>query len=32
MFRAVCEEAAALISLTLFVGSIAVWARLIETL
>ena len=32
MFRAVVEEAAALASITLFLGMIAVWAQVIGTL
>lgn len=32
MFRAVVEEAAALASITLFLGMIAVWAQVISTL
>ena len=32
MFRAFVEEAAALTSLALFVGMIAIWAQLIATL
>jgi hypothetical protein len=32
MFRAVVEEAAALTSLALFLGMIAVWARVISAL
>jgi hypothetical protein len=32
MFRAVIEEAAALASLTLFLGMIAIWAQVIATL
>ncbi len=32
MFRAVVEEAAALASLTLFIGMIAVWAQVIALL
>jgi hypothetical protein len=32
MFRAAVEEAAALASLTLFLGMIAIWAQLIATL
>ena len=32
MFRAVVEEAAALASLTLFLGMIAIWAQLIATM
>lgn len=31
MFRFVCEEAAALASITLFVGMIAVWAQVIAS-
>jgi hypothetical protein len=32
MFRAIAEEAAALASLTLFLGMIAIWAQLIAVL
>jgi hypothetical protein len=32
MFRAVVEEAAALASITLFLGMIAVWAQVLGTL
>jgi hypothetical protein len=32
MFRAVCEEAAALTSLSLFLGMIAIWAHVISAL
>ena len=32
MFRAVVEEAAALASLTLFLGMIAIWAQVLGTL
>jgi hypothetical protein len=32
MFRAVVEEAAALASLTLFLGMLAVWAQVIASL
>jgi hypothetical protein len=32
MFRTVVEEAAALASITLFLGMIAVWAQVIATL
>jgi hypothetical protein len=32
MFRALVEEAAALASLTLFLGMIAIWAQIIATL
>jgi hypothetical protein len=32
MFRAVVEEAAALASLALFIGMIAIWAQIIATL
>jgi hypothetical protein len=32
MFRALIEEAAALASLTLFLGMIAIWAQVIATL
>jgi hypothetical protein len=32
MFRALVEEAAALASITLFVGTIAIWAQLFATL
>ncbi len=32
MFRDVCEEAAALTSLALFLGMIAVWAQVIASL
>ena len=32
MFRAFVEEAAALTSLALFVGMIAIWAQLVATL
>ena len=32
MFRAVVEEAAALASLTLFLGMIAIWAQVIAAL
>jgi hypothetical protein len=32
MFRAIIEEAAALASLTLFLGMIAIWAQVIATL
>jgi hypothetical protein len=32
MFRAVVEEAAALASLTLFIGMIAVWAQVLSVL
>jgi hypothetical protein len=32
MFRAVVEEAAALASLSLFLGMIAIWARVLATL
>jgi hypothetical protein len=32
MFRAMIEEAAALASLTLFLGMIAIWAQVIATL
>jgi len=32
MFRAILEEAAALASLTLFLGMIAIWAQVIATL
>lgn len=32
MFRAVVEEAAALASITLFLGMIAVWAQVISSL
>ena len=32
MFRAVVEEAAALTSIALFVGMIAIWAQVIATL
>jgi hypothetical protein len=32
MFRAVVEEAAALTSLALFLGMIAIWAQVIATL
>jgi hypothetical protein len=32
MFRAIVEEAAALASLTLFFGMIAIWAQVIATL
>ncbi len=32
MFRAVVEEAAALASLALFIGTVAVWAQVISSL
>jgi hypothetical protein len=32
MFRAVIEEAAALVSITLFIGMIAVWAQVLSVL
>jgi hypothetical protein len=32
MFRTIAEEAAALASLALFLGMIAIWARVIATL
>jgi len=32
MFRAIVEEAAALASLTLFLGMIAIWAQVFATL
>jgi hypothetical protein len=32
MFRTVLEEAAALTSLALFVGMVAIWARVLSTL
>ena len=32
MFRAVVEEAAALASVSLFVGMIAIWAQVLSTL
>jgi hypothetical protein len=32
MFRAVVEEAAALASITLFIGMIAIWAQVLGTL
>jgi len=32
MFRAVIEEAAAFVSLTLFIGMIAVWAQVLTVL
>ena len=32
MFRAIVEEAAALASLALFLGMIAIWAQVISTL
>ncbi len=32
MFRAIIEEAAALASITLFLGMIAIWAQVIATL
>jgi hypothetical protein len=32
MFRAVLEEAAALASITLFLGMIAIWAQVLSTL
>jgi hypothetical protein len=32
MFRAVAEEAAALASLSLFLGMIAIWAQIVATL
>jgi hypothetical protein len=32
MFRAVVEEAAALASITLFIGMIAVWAQVLSVL
>jgi hypothetical protein len=32
MFRAIVEEAAALASLTLFLGMIAIWAQVIASL
>jgi len=32
MLRSVCEEAAALASLALFLGMIAIWAQVIATL
>jgi hypothetical protein len=32
MFRAIVEEAAALASLTLFLGMIAIWAQVLATL
>ena len=32
MFRAVIEEAAAFVSLTLFIGMIAVWAEVLTVL
>ena len=32
MFRAVAEEAAALVSLALFIGMIAIWAQVIAAL
>lgn len=32
MFRALIEEATALTSLALFIGTIAIWAQLIATL
>jgi hypothetical protein len=32
MFRAVVEEAAAFVSLTLFIGMIAVWAQVLSSL
>jgi hypothetical protein len=32
MFRAVVEEAAAFVSLTLFIGMIAVWAQVLSAM
>ena len=32
MFRTVLEEAAALTSLALFIGMVAIWARVLSTL
>ena len=32
MFRAIIEEAAALASITLFLGMIAIWAQVLATL